>query len=220
MHLIRQWNCSPLRCSWSIAYRRCSNCIFIDLTPGFNGLGKDNCKTRQETFKFWDLVCLILEILRYFYVSNTWNFMLWSGNFIWPRVWTPWRDNSIANALELRLSSTNPSICICIKLLYLLGWHVDSKKFLIHSQSVSDLNQCKLLIGPKLGSKLEWNLKQNSNFSFKEMNVFEPGICVTSAILFKPCSKATGQTSQTFFEGKIWKCIFLKANFLLWFKFH
>ena len=35
------------------------------LTPGFNGLGKDHCKRRQETFKFWDLVRLILEVLRY-----------------------------------------------------------------------------------------------------------------------------------------------------------
>ena len=32
-----------------------SNYIFIiDLTPGFNRLGKDNCKTRRETSKFWD----------------------------------------------------------------------------------------------------------------------------------------------------------------------
>ena len=31
------------------AYRRCSNYIFIiDLTPGFNGLGKDDCKTRRR----------------------------------------------------------------------------------------------------------------------------------------------------------------------------
>ena len=48
-----------------IACRRCSNYIFIlDLTPGFIGLGKGNCKTRQETFQFGDLVHLILEILR------------------------------------------------------------------------------------------------------------------------------------------------------------
>ena len=48
-------------CSWSITCRRCSNYIFIlDLTPGFNGLGKDNCKTKWETFGFCDLVCLIL----------------------------------------------------------------------------------------------------------------------------------------------------------------
>ena len=39
------------------AYRRCSNYIFIlDLTPGFNGLGKGNCKTQREPFKFGDLV--------------------------------------------------------------------------------------------------------------------------------------------------------------------
>ena len=63
---IRQLNCWSLRCSWSIACRRCSNYIFIlDLTPGFNGLGKDDWKTRWESFKFWDLVHLILEILRY-----------------------------------------------------------------------------------------------------------------------------------------------------------
>ena len=31
----------------------------------FNGLGKDNCKTRQVTFKFWDLVWLILEVWRF-----------------------------------------------------------------------------------------------------------------------------------------------------------
>ena len=31
----------------------CSNYILIfDLTPGFNGLDKDNCKTRQKTFKY------------------------------------------------------------------------------------------------------------------------------------------------------------------------
>ena len=34
------------------------------LTPAFIGLGKDNCKTRRETFEFVDLVRLILEILR------------------------------------------------------------------------------------------------------------------------------------------------------------
>ena len=48
------------------ACRRCSNYIFIlDLTPGTKGLGKDNCKTRREVFKFLDLVLLILEVWRY-----------------------------------------------------------------------------------------------------------------------------------------------------------
>ena len=39
--------------------------IFIlDLTPGFSGIGRDNCKTRWESFEFCDLVQLILEILQ------------------------------------------------------------------------------------------------------------------------------------------------------------
>ena len=37
--------------------------IFIlVLTPGFNGLDKDNFKTRRYSFKFWDLSRLILEV--------------------------------------------------------------------------------------------------------------------------------------------------------------
>ena len=59
----------PLRCSWSITYWRRFNYIFIlDLKPGFNGLGKDNNKTRQETFKFWDLVQFILEVWQFLYL--------------------------------------------------------------------------------------------------------------------------------------------------------
>ena len=37
---------------------------FSNLTPGFNGLSEDKCKWIQVTFKFWDLVRLILEVLR------------------------------------------------------------------------------------------------------------------------------------------------------------
>ena len=45
---------------------RCSNYIFIlDSTHGFNGLGEANCKTRRTTFKFWDLVRLMLEVWWY-----------------------------------------------------------------------------------------------------------------------------------------------------------
>ena len=66
LHLCRQWNCWSLRCSWSIACRRCPNYIFIlDLMPGFNRLHKDNSMTRRETFQFWNLVHLILETWRY-----------------------------------------------------------------------------------------------------------------------------------------------------------
>ena len=62
---IMQLNGWSVRCSWSIACRRCSNYIFIlNWTPGFNGLGKDNYKMRREAFKFWGLVRIILETLR------------------------------------------------------------------------------------------------------------------------------------------------------------
>ena len=54
----------------------------VDLTPGFNGLGKDNCKTRQETFLGWDLLQLILEVWPYVY-NWPWCF-IWTLNFgIW-----------------------------------------------------------------------------------------------------------------------------------------
>ena len=50
MHLSRQYTCWSLRCSWSIACRHCSNCILtIDLTPGFNGLGKLQRQLQDET---------------------------------------------------------------------------------------------------------------------------------------------------------------------------
>ena len=60
IYLSRQWNCSSVRCSWSIACRRCANYIFIfDPTPGFNGLGKYNCRMKRETFKFWNIYIYI-----------------------------------------------------------------------------------------------------------------------------------------------------------------
>ena len=52
LHLNWQYNCLSLRCSWSIACRRCSNYIFIlGLTTGINMLHKGNCKTRRDAFK-------------------------------------------------------------------------------------------------------------------------------------------------------------------------
>ena len=52
----------------SDVFRTSLNYIFIiDLTSGFGGLGKDNSNTRRETFKFSDLMRLILEIWRYVY---------------------------------------------------------------------------------------------------------------------------------------------------------
>ena len=67
-HLSLQWTYWSLRCSWCITCRRCSNHIFIlDLTPGFNGFGKNNCTRKRESFKFWDLLHLILGILRHYH---------------------------------------------------------------------------------------------------------------------------------------------------------
>ena len=73
---------------YTVACLRCSNYIFIlNLTPGFNGLSEDNCKRIQETFKFWDSVRLILEVLRYliwvYLVCN--DISTWFGGCcIWP----------------------------------------------------------------------------------------------------------------------------------------
>ena len=36
----------------------------LNLTPGFNGLSKDNCKMIQETFELCVLLWLILEVLQ------------------------------------------------------------------------------------------------------------------------------------------------------------
>ena len=71
--LVNIWLIGP----WEKWYRKTSNiscCLVcnkivdhsdvVDLIPGFNGLGKGNCKTRRETFMFCDLVRLIQEVLR------------------------------------------------------------------------------------------------------------------------------------------------------------
>ena len=56
-------------------YRRFSNYIFIFyLTSDVNGLDKGNCKKRRDSFKFWDLVRLISEVLRLFFQPQiTWT---------------------------------------------------------------------------------------------------------------------------------------------------
>ena len=71
------------------ACQRCSNYTFIlDLTTGPIGLGRDNCKTRQEKLKCWDLVHLIIEVWQSFHggfrSNDDDNFnivFLWSDSF-------------------------------------------------------------------------------------------------------------------------------------------
>ena len=62
-NISRTWTGYKLVNYWYVGH--CFNYIFIlDLTPGFNGLGKEYYKTRRDTFKFWDFVWFILEVLR------------------------------------------------------------------------------------------------------------------------------------------------------------
>ena len=77
-HLGRQLHFLSLKCSWSNAFRRCSNYIFtldlMSVMSGFNGWRKDNCKKRRETSKFWDLARLMLNVWRYVFDLDVWSF--------------------------------------------------------------------------------------------------------------------------------------------------
>ena len=69
------------------ACRRYSNYIFILYsTPGFKSLVNDNCKMRWESFKFCDLVRLILENLGYIHYipdCRTSHFVTFYSNINW-----------------------------------------------------------------------------------------------------------------------------------------
>ena len=79
MHLGTGYNCWSSRCTWSIACRHCSKYIFLlDLTPGFNGMGKYNCKTKRETFELLDLVCLMIEVWQWFLFLFDDNKITWT----------------------------------------------------------------------------------------------------------------------------------------------
>ena len=114
MQLSRQHNSWSLKCSWSIACWWCSNYIIIlELTPGFNGLCKGNYKTWQETFKFWDLVYLILDILRYFPFGASTNTSIKSA---WSKklkvtIWFVQKRWNVVHTLESLLFCTNLQCC-------------------------------------------------------------------------------------------------------------
>ena len=56
------------------------NVFFLDLTPGFSGLGKGNYKTRWEALKFLALMWLIQKVWRYLYFSQwCFYFQCWLG---------------------------------------------------------------------------------------------------------------------------------------------
>ena len=57
------------------------------LKPGFNRLCKDNCKTRQGTFQFLNLVCLILEV--WWQICTGIVIIIWySWYMFWKSIWT------------------------------------------------------------------------------------------------------------------------------------
>ena len=48
--------------AWPVSDAQTYYIFIINITLGFNGLHKDNCMTRQETYKCYDLVGLTLEV--------------------------------------------------------------------------------------------------------------------------------------------------------------
>ena len=147
--LSRQLNCWSLRCSWSIACQRCSNYIFIlHLTPGFNGLGKDNCKTRRDSFKFLDLVPLILEILRYVWLPATEYMIRWW----WPLLLTHW--GRVTHICLVNLTIIVSDIGLSPHRLQAIIW----------------TNAGILLIGP-LGTNFSEILIEIPTFSFKKIHL-------------------------------------------------
>ena len=92
-----------------------SSILILDLPPGFNGLGEGNCKTRQETFKFGDLVRLVLDVLLYFFAIWLCAYTVCLGfrNFENGRSCTETQSQSNPWwAVELRLSPSSYRVII------------------------------------------------------------------------------------------------------------
>ena len=127
--------CWSLRCSCSITCQCCSNYIFIlDLTPGFNGLDKGNCKARQETFKFWNLVWLYLTVV-YFSVLSL--FPLTSHHVVsWQLSW-PNKSRFLPLCLQPSHASSDVDWLLCVDkyALTLLLTHSGHDKMAVISQT-------------------------------------------------------------------------------------
>ena len=68
-HDSREWGCGRSSSIQLHLHSRVNTC--------FDGLGKDDCKTRRQTFKFWNLACLILEV--------------WGTSNALTHFWSPWK---------------------------------------------------------------------------------------------------------------------------------
>ena len=68
----------------------------LHLTPDFNTLRKDNCKTRRKTFRLWDLARLILESWRYIYLFSyqRWQRSCWTSASTTRRARISWSPTS------------------------------------------------------------------------------------------------------------------------------
>ena len=165
MHFSRQLNCWSLRCSWSIASRRCSNYIFIlNLTPGFNGLGKENYNMRREASKFWDLVRLILETLRYalfsvMYILQSYGWFIVAGIILalylksklepkWQEMKRKQEDRSYLNVGESRALFQYKDLMLDSRLIFNMGI------------PILNISHCLITLGKlnyKLGMKIVTN---------------------------------------------------------------
>ena len=146
LHLSRQYNCWSLRCSCSIACRHCSNYIFIlYLTPGFNGLGRHNCKTQQETFTCWDLVQHNLEVWWYknwYYKLVQYNKIACSTSVIQldqnirlgnskkaPNISSPWISYGVTKVRILK-KNYHVVMWLCFAEMYLsVFWQIGYKRY-------------------------------------------------------------------------------------------
>ena len=132
-HLSKQGSCLSLGCSLSTTCRRCFNYIFIlNLTPGFNWLKKDYCKTRR---KFRDLVRFMLNILRQLSFAGitllnivvefdqplTRNFHFWHGHLASGAIYT---KKSQSNILLYKIEKDKAWMSNCITLIcvHMVGW--------------------------------------------------------------------------------------------------
>ena len=130
---MRQENCRSLRCSWSSACRRCSNYIFIlDTIPSFNGLNKDNCKTRQQTFKIWDLVRLILESWRYVKQVSHMRDLDWQLRTELPwTTWGVWYSDALGKlALNLVTADKGTAFPPCRRIILVRSGYVITRSFM------------------------------------------------------------------------------------------
>ena len=88
----------------------------VHLTPGFNGLGKDNCQTRRETFNFMDSVPLIQKV--WWYAWQIWlNLVMWYFFIIillvvhFLRLWYPFGRTEILMFIDYNMFG-NPSVIL------------------------------------------------------------------------------------------------------------